>query len=179
MKPSLKDRRYAGVLLAGLHSHFALGSTETRLGVDLVAFGPQTGVGALHCALHQLFGMPPPDNLAAQMPNHIYPTVSTEVGKTYHLGFAHLRHFAEAQAGVGSYVGIAGDFVIGGFDKNVLMLRDQVSGQRFPGVRSGAEQGFGLTLGGDIAYVFDSAYLPGGGQWRPAKKRNRLRVGFS
>jgi len=177
--PSPDDRRYVGALSGGVHAHFARGATELRLGLDVVAIGPQTGVGSLHRELHNAFGMTPPGNLALQLPNHIYPTVSAELGKTYSFGNTRLRPFVEAQAGVESYVRIGGDLAFGSFGQGAMMLRDQVTGQRFKGVSGAVVQGMSATIGGDIARVFDSAYLPKSGPIALRNDRSRLRAGVN
>ncbi len=177
--PSAIDRRYVGALSAGVHAHFARGAAEMRLGADVVAIGPQTGVGSLHRELHKAFGMTPPGNLATQLPNHIYPTVSAELGRAYIFGSTRLRPFIEAQAGVESYVRIGGDLNFGSFGQGAMMLRDQVTGQRFVGVPGAVVQGLSATIGGDIARVFDSAYLPKSGPIALRKDRSRLRAGVN
>jgi len=177
--PSPTDRRYVGALSAGVHAHFGRGATEVRLGADVVGIGPQTGVGSLHRALHKAFGMTSPGNLATQLPNHIYPTVSAELGKTYRFGNTRLRPFVEAQAGVESYVRVGGDLVFGAFGQGAMMLRDQVTGQRFVGVPGAVVQGLSATIGGDIARVFDSAYLPKTGPIALRQNRSRVRAGVN
>lgn len=177
--PSPSDRRYVGALSAGVHSHFKRGEAEMRLGVDLVAVGPQTGIGALQRKAHKLFGMNGAIDLSGQLPNHIYPTVSTEMGKTYTLGTTRLRPFIEAQAGVETYVRVGGDLTIGGFGLGAMMLRDQVTGQPFTGIRADAGTGLSFTIGGDIARVFNSAYLPDGGSVESSASRSRLRAGVN
>lgn len=178
-RPAAQDRRYAGALSAGVHTHFARGPAEIRLGADLVAVGPQTGVGKLHRNLHQMLGMAVPGDLPNQLPNHFYPTLSAELAQPYQLGALHLRPFVEAQAGVETYVRVGGDLVVGRFGQGGLMLRDHVTGQRFNGVRGPAVPGVSVTLGGDVARMFDSAYLPDGGAVTSRKTRARLRAGVN
>ncbi|WP_082223443.1 lipid A-modifier LpxR family protein [Pseudorhodobacter ferrugineus] len=177
--PSPNDRRYVGALSVGVHSYFKRNAVEMRLGADLVAVGPQTGVGALQRKAHKLFGMGGTSDLSGQLSNHVYPTMSAEMGKTYTLGAARLRPFAEAQVGVETYVRLGGDLTIGHFGQGALMLRDQVTGQRFTGTRGDAGQGASFTVGGDIARIFDSAYLPDGGSVESIKRRSRLRAGVN
>jgi hypothetical protein len=40
------------------------------------------------------------------------------------------------------------------------MVRDQTTGQRYRGIAGTLRQGVSLTLGGDVAHVFSSIYLP-------------------
>ncbi|RUS59819.1 DUF2219 family protein [Pseudorhodobacter sp. E13] len=178
-KPAAMDRRYVGAFSAGLHSHFARGAVDMRVGLDVVATGPQTGVGKLQRQLHKIFGMATPGDLSMQIPNHVYPTLSAELSRSYDLGPAHLRPFAEAQAGVETYLRVGGDISFGSFGQGSLMLRDQVTGHRFTGVQGDAGQGFSFTLGGDVARVFDTAYLPDGGSVTSSDARGRLRAGVN
>lgn len=178
-RPAAGDRRYAGAISAGVHTHFAKRGTEFRLGADLVALGPQTGVGRLQRELHNLFGMTPPGDLSTQLPNHFYPTLSAEMGRPYQIGALHLRPFVEAQAGVETYIRVGGDLVVGRFGQGALMLRDQVTGQRFTGVRGDAVPGVSVMVGGDVARIFDSAYLPDGGAAVLHPTRTRLRAGLN
>tara|TARA_R110002110_G_scaffold214702_9_gene428428 strand:- start:34689 stop:35600 length:912 start_codon:yes stop_codon:yes gene_type:complete len=177
--PSPADRRYVGTLSFGAHTYFRALSGEARVGLDLVATGSQTGVGKLQSALHGLFGIAKPGNLDNQIGNAVYPTVSVEFGKTYFFGASgQVRPFAEAQAGVESYVRVGGDITFGNFGKGSLMLRDQVTGQRYYGVLGTPERGTSMTVGGDFAKVFDSAYLPKGGAVVMSDTRSRLRAGL-
>ncbi|MDZ4093378.1 MAG: DUF2219 family protein [Paracoccaceae bacterium] len=176
--PSKNDRRYAGVIAPGVHTHFALGRLEARLGADLVFTGPQTGVSAFQRNVHDLLGMKKPGGLGNQIPNKVNPTLSGEIGQSFRLGeAAMLRPFAEGQAGVESYVRLGGDLVIGGFGRGALMLRDPITGQRYWGIEGDSEPGFSLTLGGDVARMFDSEYLPEGGNVQLRDTRTRLRAG--
>lgn len=177
--PSPADRRYVGALAAGVHAHFGRRATQIRLGADLVAVGPQTGIAALQREAHKLFGMSGTSSVSGQLPNHIYPAVSAEMGKTYAIGTSRLRPFAEAQAGVETYVRVGGDLTIGSFGQGAMMLRDPVTGQRFTGIRGDAAAGVSFTFGGDVARVFDSAYLPEAGAVTASKSRSRLRAGVS
>ena len=52
-----------------------------------------------------------------------------------------------------------------------------VTGQRYRVTRA-AETGFALSLGGDVARVWDSAYLPEGGAAVLSDTRVRLRAGL-
>ena len=177
--PSPTDRRYVGALSLGVHTYTTLAGAEARLGLDLVATGPQTGVGRLQRQLHKLFGMTPPGNLGAQISNKVYPTLSAELGRDLRLtGGSTLHPFIEAQAGVEDYVRVGGDLVIGRFGAGALMLRDPVTGHRYIGVRGAETPGVSFVLGGDVARVFDSAYLPTGGAVALKDTRSRLRAGL-
>lgn len=177
--PRPTDRPHAGALSVGLHSHFAAAGAEARLGLDLVAIGPQTGLRGFQRALHRLVGLPLPSKTAPQVGNDLHPTLSAELGRSFSLGgSARFRPFLEAQAGVESYVRLGGDLVIGNFGTGALMLRDQVTGQRYSGIAGPRAEGFSVTLGGDVARVFDSAYLPAAGPVTHTDTRTRLRAGL-
>ncbi|MBL4916389.1 lipid A-modifier LpxR family protein [Szabonella alba] len=178
--PAAGDRRYVGVLSLGMHTHFSLGQAEARLGLDLVATGRQTGVGRLQRAAHRVFGLQSPDPvLAGQIGNAVHPTLSAEIGRSFDLGDrARLRPFVEAQAGVETYLRAGADLTFGQFGQGALMLRDQVTGQRYSGIRGDETRGMSVLLGGDIAHIHDSAYLPDGGAAVLEPTRSRLRAGL-
>ncbi len=171
------DRRYAGTLAFGLHTHFMLGQAETSIGGDLVVLGPQTGLGKFQRAAHDLLGIAEPQVLNNQIGNRIAPTVTGEMGRSFRVGgTVTLRPFVEAQAGVESLVRAGGDIVVGGAWDDALMLRDVTTGQRYAGIRSLA-RGVSFTFGADIARVFASDYLPGGGAAELSDERMRARAG--
>jgi len=178
--PVAGDRRYAGVLAAGLFTHFALAQFETSLGVELVATGPQTGIGNLQRAVHNLLGLPEPVVLGNQIGNAVHPTASAEIGRSLRFGDGlTLRPFAEAQAGVETLARLGGDVVLGGLGRGALMVRDTVTGQRVEGINGSDGSGLSLSFGGDVARVFDSAYLPTGGAATLRDTRRRLRLGLN
>lgn len=174
------DRRYAGVIAAGMATHFALGQAEATLGAELVFTGPQTGVGAFQREIHDLVGLDTPTILGTQITNGVHPTLRGELGQTFVVSDRlTLRPFLEAQAGVESYVRVGGDLVLGQFGRGGLLVRDTVTGQRVEGVAGADLPGTSLTVGGDVARVFDSVYLPSGGQAELKDTRARLRAGFN
>jgi hypothetical protein len=172
------DRRYAGTLSLGVHTHFKLAGAEASVGGDLVVIGPQTGLGSFQEAAHDLLGIVQPQVLDDQIGNRIAPTITGEIGRSLRLGDrVMLRPFVEAQAGVESMVRVGGDIVIGGAWDGALMLRDPVTGQRYAGV-SASGRGMSFTFGADVARVFDSAYLPTGGAAELSDERARVRAGI-
>lgn len=178
--PAAGDRRYAGVLAVGMHTHFALGQAEASLGGDLVVTGPQTGIGDFQRGVHDLLGLAEPQVLGNQIANGFHPTARAEIGRTFRFGGAlSVRPYAEAQAGVETLLRIGGDVVIGGFGTGALMVRDTVTGQRVEGIAGSDRKGLSLTVGGDVARVFDSAYLPAGGAAQLSETRRRLRAGLN
>ncbi len=177
--PAADDRRYAGPLSAGLHTHFDWRGIETSLGADLVAVGPQTGVGQFQSWLHGVLGMNKPD-LTNQLGDAVYPTVQAEMGRSYAVSDAvTVRPFVAAAAGVETLVRAGGDLVIGSFGNGALMLRDDTTGQRYRAVPGERTPALSFTLGGDVAHVFGSALLPDGGTAVTRDTRGRLRAGVA
>lgn len=175
--PDPIDRRYAGAVTLGVHSQFALGGFEADVGADLVFVGPQTGVGRFQSWVHNAFGLGDVGALGTQIGNTVQPTVSAEIARRFDLGPAEFRPYLEARAGDETLVRAGGDLVIGQFGRRDLMLRDVGSGQRFRAVQGSAETGTSLVLGGDVARVWDSIYLPDGGAVTASDTRHRLRAG--
>ncbi|MBK6466653.1 MAG: lipid A deacylase LpxR family protein [Rhodobacter sp.] len=174
------DRRYAGVLTFGLHTHFDMKGFETSLGADLAITGPQNRLSDVQEALHDIFGATPPLVASSQIPNGFYPTLVVETGRRFDLGgTAHLRPFVEVQAGLETFVRGGFDLSFGSYGSGALMLRDQASGQRYRAVAGGLTPGLTFSLGGDIARVFDSAILPDGGAAVLSDTRSRLRAGVA
>lgn len=174
--PAPGDRRYAGTLAFGVHSHVALGAAEARVGVDLVLTGPQTGLGRAHRFVHGVIGIEKPRVLGSQIGNGVHPTLSGEIGRAFHLGErVRLRPFAEAQLGVETFVRAGGDIVIGDFGRGALMLRDTATGQRYRSIGLDPVAGLSLVLGGDVAHVADSRYLDDA---ILIETRRRLRAGL-
>lgn len=173
------DRLYAGVIAPGLATHWSLLGLEARLGAELVLTGPQTKVGAFQREVHQGLGLDRPKVLGSQIPDGMHPTLNLELGRTFEMApRARLRPFAEAQLGVEDYLRVGGDLVLGRFGHEGLFTRDTVTGQRVLGITGTADAGTSLTVGADMARVFDSAYMPSRGPARPEDLRTRLRAGL-
>ena len=175
--PDASDRRYVGALTFGLHTHADWQGFETSLGADLVVTGPQTGIGRFQTWAHDILSLPKPD-LSNQIGDGFHPTVTAEMGRSIALGSnATFRPFVAAQAGVETYLRVGGDLVVGSFGQGALMLRDDATGQRYRGITSDRMPALSLTLGGDVARVFSSVYLPSGGAAVASDTRSRLRAG--
>jgi hypothetical protein len=117
--------------------------------------------------------------LDGQIGNRLHPGLTAEIGRSLALGNAvQLRPFAEARLSVESLVRMGGDITIGRFGQGGLLLRDTTTGQRYRGIEGTRSEGFSLTLGGDLAHVFDSALLPSGGAVTAETDRYRLRAGL-
>lgn len=176
--PDPSDRRYAGTLSLGVHSQANWHGMEVNLGADLVAIGPQTGISNFQTFVHRIVGMDRPDT-QNQIGNEFRPTLAAEIGRSFALGQdLSFRPFLAAQAGVETWVRAGGDLIIGHFGVQSLMLRDEVTGQRYRAVTGPVQPGFSLTLGGDVARVFSSAYLPDGQSAVATDSRTRLRAGI-
>jgi hypothetical protein len=179
--PAAQDRPYAGVLAYGLHSYMGEGDDVlNRIGVDVVAVGPQTGLGQFHNWVHERLGTAGPD-LETQLPNAIYPTVSGEIANSIQFGVVELRPFAEAQIGVETFARLGADVFWGGRDDDQLRLRDVTTGQLYnsAGEHTGPDVEF--MLGADIAHVWSSEYLPAtdGYVVEPVRFRGRAGVQVS
>jgi hypothetical protein len=173
------DRRYVGALSLGLHTHFRRAGTELSFGADLVATGPQTGIGRFQKWAHDLVGAPKPRVLGSQIGDGVYPTVLAEAGRELRLGrgTARFRPFVEAQAGAETLLRLGGDFTFGRMGLDSLRLRDVTTGQRTVAVPGAGGSGLSFVMGGDVAWVADSHYLPSSLGYRLTDSRNRLRAG--
>ncbi|MCP3972542.1 MAG: lipid A deacylase LpxR family protein [Rhodobacteraceae bacterium] len=177
VNPAPGDRRYAAMLSLGAHTHFELRGAEISLGVDLVVTGPQTGLPSLQREIHKLLDQPMPTVLGAQIPNGIHPTFLLEAGRSYEISpSAAFRPFVELQAGVETLARIGADLHFGLVGRDELLLRDGTTGQRYRAIR-GAHVGWAAVLGGDIAHVLHSTYLPASSGYSLTDARTRLRAG--
>lgn len=175
--PDPDDRRYAGMLSAGLHTHFRQQAVEGRLGLDLVVTGPQTRLDRLQTRTHRLVGLPLPSDavLDAQIADGFHPTLSGDLAwQTQLSDTMRLRPFAEWQVGVEWLVRMGADLIIGDFGREGFMLRDPSVGQLY--TAGDGARGLSLIAGADTAYVGRSVLLPGD-QLR--RDRHRARIGLS
>lgn len=176
--PAPGDRRYAGTLAFGVHTHFQRRSAEISLGGELVFTGPQTGIGELQTQMHKLFGAAVPGVLGTQIPNGVHPTARIEVGRTFRLSpTLSLRPFLEAQGGAETLLRMGGDVTFGHFGQRDLMMRDVVTGQRYRAGSGGDHTGFSAVLGADFAHVEHSVYLPAYDPVVMEDQRARVRAG--
>lgn len=173
------DRRYAGLLTIGARTHLQWRGFDAVLGAEIAAIGPQTGIGRLQTRLHEILDVGKPD-LSNELGNAVYPTFSVELGREMDMGEnIRLRPFVAAKSGIETMIRAGGDVIIGDFGQGGLLLRDDVTGQRYRGIEGHAQPGLSFTLGGDVARVFDSALLPEGGAVTASDTRTRLRAGLS
>lgn len=179
VRPDPRDRRHAGILSVGLHRHLALARAELRLGADLVAVGPSTGLGRLQEAAHDLLGQRGIDTGLHRLPDRLLPTLSAEAGLPVALGpAAELRPFAELRLGDEHLLRIGADLSLGLSPGGAPRLRDPVTGHRLVAQPlPGAGRPY-LLLGADLAAVARSAWLPAGGGADARDRRLRLRAGL-
>lgn len=175
--PTAGDRPYATSIGVGGHTHFALSGWDIGAGVDLVMVGPQTGLAGLQASLHEMwnFAGPSPAVLAGQIGNGFHVRGSVTAGRDFTFSGGRIRPFAEARIGVETLARIGADVTFGPAGQGELLIRDEVTGHRYRVVEQ-AEPGISLMVGGDVAYVDDSVYLPrSSGQL--VQTRTRLRGG--
>lgn len=173
------DRRYVGALSLGVHTHFETAGVESSVGLDAVIVGQQTGISSLHGDLHDLLGLPTPTVFGGQIGDDVFMTLTAEFGRTLTLGGnTQFRPFVEAQAGAETLLRVGGDLSFGHFSMGALMLRDNTTGQRYRAAAGDHVEGVSLTLGGDIAEVYDSEYFLAGDAITPSDTRKRLRAGM-
>lgn len=179
--PAANDRRYAGIMAFGYHSHSKLREEELSLGVDLVFIGPQTGLSGLQDYIHDGIGLPDGGpSYAAQFANDAVLSGTGELGRQIVLREnLTLRPFVEGQIGLENLVRAGMDVTLGRLAKDGMMLRDVTTGQRYNAVQGPQGRGFSLTFGGDIAAVASSYLLPKGGAVSASTTRTRLRTGLN
>lgn len=173
------DRPFAGYLSFGLHSHASMGFADLALGADLVLVGPQTGIDQFQTALHDSFDYATlsDDVRDNQIEDGVFPTMVAEVGRDLPLGNRlTLRPFGEARLGAESLVRLGADVTIGNLGQGALLVREPITGQRYR-VIDGPEATTSFVLGGDVAYVDESVFLPTDRGFELTDSRTRLRAG--
>jgi len=171
------DRPYVGVLSFGVASHWQQQNTVQSLGFDLVAIGPSTSVSAVQTWVHTNMNHINPQILADQLPNAIYPTFSYEYAKVYTAGTAALRPFADLQIGAETFARTGFDLTIARVPEQGFRVRNSLTGQRVPALNPTKNRQLSLAVGADIAYIFNSAYLPATSGLTLSQFRTRLRAG--
>mgnify|MGYP001795130165 CR=1 FL=1 len=174
------DRRYAGALSLGVHTHVQRGSMQYALGGDLVLVGPQTGLDDFQRELHGVLGITKPSDaiLVNQIDNAVRPTLVFEAGRVLASGAnSTLRPFFEARAGVETLARVGVDWTYGALGQGELLVRDPVAGQRYRVIEQ-AWSGFSFTLGADIGHVEDSVFLPEDRGPALEDVRGRVRAGL-
>ncbi|MDX1780446.1 MAG: DUF2219 family protein [Thalassovita sp.] len=179
VSPAAGDRPFVGGLSFGMHTHFQQRNTEIAMGLDMVMTGPMTGLDDFQTALHDVLGIEQASDttLNGQIGNGVYPTFVMELGREYALGQAAVRPFLETRVGVETLLRAGADVTIGHIGDGELMVRDPVSGQRYRTMNLAAP-GRSFVIGGDIARVTESAYLPASRGYALTDSRQRLRAGM-
>lgn len=178
VRPAVGDRPFSGAWSLGAHSHFQRSGFEFAVGADLVITGPQTGLGQLQSAFHDLIGVPAQSAAvqAGQIPNGFHPTLVIESGRRFSIGeHASLRPFVEGRLGAETIIRAGIDLRIGRIGRGELLVRDPVTGQRYRTIQQ-LQTGSSFVLGADIAHVAESIYLPSA-SYTLSPSRQRLRAG--
>ena len=179
--PAAQDRRYAGVMSFGYHSHSKWRGDELSMGADLVLIGPQSGQSRFQDMVHDFLGLPDgAPSYNAQFADATYVSGTAELGRQIPISTnLTLRPFVEGQIGFETMARAGVDVTLGNLAKDGLMLRDVTTGQRYSAVQGPLGKGLSLTFGGDVARVASSVLLPKGGAVTASPTRARLRAGLN
>ena len=179
--PTAQDRRYAGVMSFGYHSHSKWRGDELSMGADLVLIGPQTGLSGFQDTVHDFLGLPDgAPSYDAQFADATHVSGTAELGRQIPISTnLTLRPFVEGQIGFETMARAGVDVTLGNLAKDGLMLRDVTTGQRYSAVQGPLGKGLSLTFGGDVARVASSVLLPEGGAVTASPTRARLRAGLN
>jgi len=178
--PAPGDRPYAGSLSLGVHTHYEQAGLQISMGAEVVATGPQTGLDTLQTALHDGLGVSAPSALAkaGQISNGFHPGVIVELGRDMRLsGRTTLRPFIEGRYGAETLIRAGFDLTLGAVGREPLQVRDGITGQRYRTVLND-ENGVSFVLGGDMALVSESIYLPAANGLSLTDTRDRARMGM-
>ena len=174
--PHPSDRRHAGVLAFGVHSHAGMGDVEVRLGGDLVVTGSHTGLYDFQTRLHKILGFVTPNALDFQIDNSVRLEASAEFGRILRWGRWNARPFAGVRAGAEDLFRIGVDVETGPGSGGPAM-RAVTTGHRVPyGFPSGPGQRF--VAGADMAWVGNSIFLPESLGYERTSAWIRLRAGI-
>lgn len=174
------DRLYSTSYSLGAHTHFDYIGNEITLGADLVVTGRQTGLPQFQTAVHNLLGrdVPSDSTLNDMVANGVHPGLVVELGRPLNLnGQTELRPFAELRTGDETLIRSGVDVYFGGLLEGDLLVRDQVTGQRYSAVRPGQNSGYGFVVGGDYTQMGQSIYFPDDRGPDMLDSRTRLRAG--
>ncbi len=179
-RPAAGDRPYAGVLSAGVHTHFEWRGFNAAMGADLVMTGPDTGLGSFQREVHKALDVRAPSQatLDGQIPNGLHLTLVGEMGRDLALApNIRLRPFVELRAGAETLARAGVDLTFGTLGRGGLMVREDITGHRYGVIQGQGERGFSFLLGADLAKVSDSIYLPEEDGFTLTENRDRLRAG--
>lgn len=179
-RASAGDRRYAGALSIGAHTHFTWQGLDTALGADMVVTGSDTGLGTFQRAVHKVLSVRQPSQVTLddQIANGFHPTLVAELGRDLAISpRVHLRPFLEGRAGAETMVRAGIDLTFGSMGVGELLVRESVTGHRYRVITDDDANGFSFLLGADIAHVSDSIYLPEEDGFDLTDSRDRIRAG--
>ncbi|MWD26702.1 DUF2219 family protein [Aquicoccus sp. SCR17] len=177
--PDPADRPWAGYLGAGLHTHYQARGYEVSLGADLIVTGPQLGLMDLQRGVHDVINAPQPSAAveAGQIGNGTYPTLVVEMGRPLPLGEGvTLRPFVQGRWGLETLARAGFDMTIGPAGTGELLVRDAVTGQRYPSIKRDQPRP-SFIMGADLAHVGHSVLLPESRGLELTDARLRVRSG--
>ncbi len=177
------DRRLVGVLQVGAFTHMKIRKMDVSLGLDLVFTGPQTRMAEFQSAIHTSLGYTATSLLGSQLGNAFYPTINAEVAREFTLSDTGkkrvaFRPFVETQIGVETFMRAGGDFTFGNAGLGDFQVRDVTSGHRTTAIKGNRPRGVSFLLGGDVAWVQSSQFLPASLGPAALATRSRLRAGI-
>jgi hypothetical protein len=178
-RPAAGDRLYAGSLWFGAHTHLDWRGLEVTAGADLVVTGEQTGIRRLQSQVHDWFSMPRMNVANHQVDNGAYLHGTMELARSMALGWGEIRPFLEVQAGVETLARAGVDLTFGAMGQGGLRARDPITGQRIAGIAGLNDGGWSVLLGGDLAQVEHSIFLPSSRGYTVEPTRHRLRAGVN
>lgn len=176
--PPPDDRRFAGALSFGMHTHWRRSETEFSLGGGVILTGPQTHLDDLQREFHRVMGFPVSGALDDQIADEVRPRVTFETGQRMALGGdGLLRPFIEVETGAETLARAGMDVFFGPGPTDELLVRDSTTGQLYEGTHKTPMRGFTFTMGGDVAHVAQSDLLPASDGYGLTDLRTRVRVG--
>ncbi len=171
------DRPYVGAIAVGAHTHFDYNGTALSVGADVMAIGPQTRLSEFQENFHEGFGISLPPYIDQQLDDAFFLNGTIEASRSFALSDqVTLRPFVEALTGGEDLVRVGADVIVGQVMQGDMLLRDVVTGQLYRGTQS-QKMGLAYTFGGDVASVFESAFLPADQGYTVSETRARARAG--
>ncbi|RJK96225.1 DUF2219 family protein [Paracoccus aestuarii] len=169
------DRRMAGVLGIGAYRSAVIGKSDYRIGVELTAIGPQTGLVNLQERVHEKLNQSGPSAYAKelQVGDRILLGFNGETGRDFIVGQTAVRPWVAVEGGAEAFARVGMDFTLGHTVGN-YGIRDELTGWRLPILQNRNTHGISLIAGFDIAHVVNSVYIEEGDL---TQNRLRLRAG--
>ena len=177
--PDPGDRPYAGSWYLGAHTHFDWRGFDVSAGADVVITGEQSGLRNFQSGVHDTLSMPRMDVENYQVEDGVYLNAVVELARDVAFAGGAIRPFVELQAGVENLARAGFDVTLGDFGQGGWRTRDPVTGQRVEGIDGELSSGWSFLVGGDIAYVDSSVFLPSAAGFEVEETRTRLRAGVN